>query len=80
MLGVKFTVLLEGFSTPFVFEVDAERVEGVKIELAKRQGWSTIKYPDGAGNAIDASKIVAFYWQPVIDEQITILEQKTGSE
>lgn len=40
MNGVKFTVLLEGFGTPFVFEVDAERVEGVKIELARRQGWS----------------------------------------
>jgi hypothetical protein len=74
MNGVKFTVWLEGFGTPFVFEVDAERVEGVKIELARRQGWSTIKYPDGSGNAIEASKIVAFYWQPVVDEPANIVD------
>jgi hypothetical protein len=74
MNGEKFTVLLEGFGTPFVFEVDAERVEGVKIELSRRQGWSTIKYPDGSGNAIEASKIVAFYWQPVVDELANIVD------
>lgn len=72
MDGVKFTVLLEGFGTPFVFEVDAERVESVKLELGKRQGWSTIKYPDGSGNAIDASKIVAFYWERLTEQPIDI--------
>lgn len=74
MNGVKFTVLLEGFSTPFVFEVDAERVESVKRELGKGHGWSKIQYIDGAGNAIDATKVVAFYWEPVIDHQGTLTE------
>jgi hypothetical protein len=69
MNGVKFTVLLEGFGTPFVFEVDLDRVESVKRELGKGQGWSKIQYLDGAGNAIDASKVVAFYWQPVMDNE-----------
>jgi hypothetical protein len=71
MNGVKFTVMLEGFSTPFVFEVDSERVESVKRELGKGQGWSKIQYLDGAGNAIDASKIVAFYWEPLIEHEGT---------
>jgi hypothetical protein len=69
MNGVRFTVLLKGFSTPFVFEVDSERADSVKLELGKKQDWAIIKYPDGSGNAINASRIVAFYWQPVTDEQ-----------
>lgn len=67
MNGIKFTVLLEGFPTPFVFEVNEDRVESVKRELGKGQEWSKIQYIDGAGNAIDASKIVAFYWEPILD-------------
>jgi hypothetical protein len=37
MDGVKF-VLREGFGIPFVFEVDSDGAESVKIELGKRQG------------------------------------------
>jgi hypothetical protein len=71
MDGVKF-VLREGFGIPFVFEVDSDGAESVKLELGKRQGWSIIKYPYGFGNAIESSKIVAFYWEILLNNQVKI--------
>jgi len=71
MDGVKF-VLRERFGIPFVFEVDSGRAESVKLELGKRQGWSIIKYPYGFSNTIESSKIVAFYWEILLNNQVKI--------